>query len=76
MNDKIMAGVNLENIVRRLIYGCAVLEAIRETDNPLVDALAGVEDLFQHICQDLEADISAAEDWPEGGRRHVGRQCV
>ena len=63
--DKIMAGGNLENIRNRMVCCCAVLDAIRKSDieNPLTDAIAEACDMLGHICDDFEADISAAEDY-------------
>lgn len=68
--DKIMAGGNLDDIVERL-KGCeALVWAIAQTAGMSTtpeDALRGVADLLSCITRDLEADISAAEDYLEGG---------
>ena len=65
MEDKIMAGGNLDEIMGRLIGCRAVLEVIHQSvdENPLSDAIAGAVDLLRSICIDFEADISAAEDY-------------
>ena len=67
MNDKIMAGGNLENIVARLIYCGALLDALIGAmgENNMVDALAGVHYLLKSINRDFQADIDAAEDYVE-----------
>ncbi len=64
MNDKIMAGGNLDNIVARLTYCGALLDALigAMDDNRMVDALAGAHDLLNSICRDFQADIDSAED--------------
>lgn len=67
MNDKIMAGGNLENILARL--GCchSLLDTVRwdmegkcKTHE---EALFAVSDLLGIICRDFAADIDAAEDY-------------
>lgn len=67
VEDKIMAGGNLEEILNRLTGCRAVLDVIHEAaqENPLKDAIAGACDMLRSICMDFEADISAAEDYPE-----------
>lgn len=63
--DKIVAGGNLENIMSRLIYCGALLDALiaAMSDNSMADALAGVHDLLNSICRDFQADIDGAEDY-------------
>lgn len=63
--DKIMAGGNLENIMSRLVYCNALLDALVGAmgDNSMADALAGVHDLLNSINRDFQADIDAAEDY-------------
>lgn len=63
--DKIMAGGNLEDIMSRLVYCNALLDALVGAmgDNSMADALAGVHDLLNSINQDFQADIDAAEDY-------------
>ena len=63
--DKIMAGGNLDNILRRMVCCCAVLDVIAEaaSDKPLADAIAGANALLQSIYQDFDADISSAEEY-------------
>lgn len=67
MEDKIMAGGNLEEIMNRMIGCHAVLEVIHQAagKSSLADAIAGAVDLMRSICMDFEADISAAEDYAE-----------
>jgi len=65
--DKIMAGGDLDNIIARLIYCEALLDALIGAmgDDCMVDALSGVQDLLNSICRDFQADIDAAEDYTE-----------
>ena len=68
MNDKIMAGGNMENIMTRLWACCATLRVIhssmdRKTDADSIDALYGACDLLRGIVEDLQADIDAADDF-------------
>lgn len=65
IEDKIMAGGNLDNIVGRLIHCRAVLDTIQMAmgDDSLVDAVAGVCDLLDSINRDFQADIDGAEDY-------------
>lgn len=65
IEDKIMAGGNLDNIVARLTYCGALLDALIAAmgDNKMVDALSGVHDLLNSICRDFQADIDGAEDY-------------
>lgn len=70
MEDKIMAGGNLENIMIRLRACCATLRVIhssmaRKTDADSIDALYGACDLLRGIVEDLQADIDAAEDYED-----------
>ena len=67
--DKIMAGGNLDNIMARLIYCGALLDALigAMDDNGMVDALSGVHDLLNSICRDFQADIDGAEDYTGEG---------
>lgn len=68
--DKIMAGGNLDDIVARL-RGCeALIDTLcesAEVEKIPEEALSGVSDLLSCITRDLEADIAAAEDYPQGG---------
>lgn len=68
MNDKIMAGGNLENIMARLFACCATFRVIhssmdRKTGGDSIDALYGSCDLLRSIVEDLQADIDGAEDY-------------
>ncbi|MDE7245112.1 MAG: hypothetical protein K2O18_14225 [Oscillospiraceae bacterium] len=68
MNDKIMAGGNLDNIADRLTCGvslvCMLCEVVG-TSSITEEALRGVGDLFESIVRDFRADIAAAEDYRE-----------
>lgn len=73
MNDKIMTGGNLNDIVTRL--GCChtilttLWRAMAEDDinGTWPDALYGCADLLNSICRDLEAAIYAAANILDGG---------
>lgn len=73
MNDKIMAGGNLDNIVSRLDCCAALLRVLHasmgESGGPdwLRNALAGACDLLETINRDFQADIDAAEDYKGAG---------
>lgn len=65
LNDKIMAGVNLQNIVTRLTYCCVLLKIVHgnmESGDIRASAIGGVSDLLESICKDFRADIEGAED--------------
>lgn len=62
MSDKIMAGVNLENIMSRLNRCCALLDAVIAGSTVSVEAVGGIRDLLKGICVDFQADIEGAED--------------
>lgn len=66
MNDKIMAGGNLENTVNRLT-GCRILLYIlaeqAECSETPTEALQSVADLLESICKDFQADIDAAGNY-------------
>lgn len=66
MNDKIMAGGNLDNIVARL-NGCRALLYLlyksAGTSTISEYAINGVCDLLEMICRDFQADIDSAEDY-------------
>lgn len=67
--DKIMAGDNLENIMRRLRGSLALLNHLYEIAGATSiseDALGGMCDLLDGICKDFQADIDAAEDYKGG----------
>lgn len=65
MEDKIMAGGNLEEIMGRMIGCHAVLEVIHKAagESTMADAIAGAVDLMRSIYMDFEADVSCAEDY-------------
>lgn len=70
MNDKIIAGGNLENIMTRLWACCATFRVIHssmecDANADSIDALYGACDLLRGIVEDLQADIDAAEDCDE-----------
>lgn len=62
MNDKIMAGGNLENIMNRLNRCCALLDAVTAGSTVSVEAVGGIRDLLKDICVDFQADLDGAED--------------
>lgn len=68
LEDKIMAGGNLDDIVARLTYCGALLDALISVmgDNEMVDALAGAHDLLNSICRDFQAAIDSAENYTKG----------
>ena len=68
--ELIMPAGNLEDIVGRLTYCGALLDAVicAMGDNSMVDALSGVHDLLNVICRDFQADIDCAEVHAEKGR--------
>ena len=73
MNDKVMAGGNLGNIVLRLSCCLSLLRVVHATigdrggDDEACDALNAVCDLLDGITRDFQADIDAADDYE--GRR-------
>lgn len=66
MNDKIMPGGNLEDIMNRL-NGCralvAMLYEVAGASAIPEDAINAVGDLLGTICRDFQADIDAAGDY-------------
>lgn len=62
MNDKIMAGGNLENIMNRLNRCCALFDAVTAGSTVSLEAVGGIYDLLKGICVDFQADIDEAED--------------
>lgn len=64
--DKIMAGGNLDNIVRRLNSCLAILRLVHSelAADESSDALYGACDMLRAILQDFQADIDAADDVP------------
>ena len=75
MRYKIMPADALEDTSRRLDGCVALLAAL--TDSAGVGsvvsdgALSAVTDLMKAVCDDLQTNISAAEDYPEGGHGGV-----
>ena len=69
MNDKIMAGKNLENVYMRLTACLAMFRVIHDDMDDcgdLCEAMYGACDLLQGILNDFEADMEAAEDYKPG----------
>lgn len=70
INDKIMAGSSLENVVTRL-KGCLallwVLHASSGASSIPEDAINGVCDLLETICRDFQTVVDTAEDYIEKG---------
>lgn len=73
MNDKIMAGGNLDDIVTRLSCCHSMLTTLwmtmaeRGVNGTWTDALCGCADLLNSINRDFEADINSAEDIQDKG---------
>lgn len=68
MNDKIMAGQNLQDIYDRL-YGCLSMFRTIHTDmndgNDTYYAMFGACSFLQSILKDFSADIESAKDYQE-----------
>lgn len=61
MNNKIMAGGNLEDIVNRLTRCCALLECIAAGSTVSTEVVGAIRDLLKSICIDFRADIDGSE---------------
>lgn len=78
MDDKIMAGGNLNNIVLRLSCCLSLLRVVHEAigerggNAEACDALAATSDLLECILRDFDADIDSAKDY-EGSRANEKR---
>lgn len=65
MNDKILAGVNLENIVSRLTNCLALMKVVHTNaanGEASAAALGGVCDLLEGLLRDFMADVESAAD--------------
>ena len=64
MNDKILARVNLENIVSRLTNCIALMKVVHTNaaNGEVSAALGGVCDLLEGILRDFMADVESAAD--------------
>lgn len=62
MEDKIMAGGNLQNILNRLAQCHALLSALAKSEKS--DILHGIADLLRCIVNDFETDVDCANDAP------------
>lgn len=77
MNDKIMAGDTLENIVYRLSCGVSLVNMLSEVPGGGAipeEAIRGVGDLFEAIVRDFRAGIDSAEDYQEPPRKKRGSE--
>ena len=64
MDEKIIAGGNLSNILCRLYCCIAIFEFVQgEATEIIVDALYGACDLLKCITKDLEEDIERASNY-------------
>lgn len=70
MNDRIMAGGNLDNIAGRLTACTGLLHVIHANmpadAGDLSEALYAACDLLEMITRDFQADIDSADDYGEG----------
>ncbi len=65
MEDKIMAGGNLEEVLERMGRACALLRCAYQSAKGgdfIPDALGAVCDLMEGLHRDFQADVEAAEE--------------